>query len=173
MRSLVVTLVGPDRPGMVNAVSECALAHGANWAESLMANLAGQFAGIVHLQVPMDQCVALTTALRALQTPGMQIIVAEAGAAGPPPSRRMTLSLVGHDRPGIIQTISAELARQGVSIASLTTAIVSGAMSGEQLFEMSARIDVPESVGIPAIRSGLEGLANELMVDLEFDRKTA
>ena len=173
MKSLVVTLVGPDRPGMVNAVSECALSYGANWAESLMANLAGQFAGIVHLQVSPEKFEALAAALRALQAPGMQVIVAEAGVAGPQPSRRMTLSLVGHDRPGIIQSISAELARQGVSIASLTTAIVSGAMSGEQLFEMTARIDVPESVGIPAIRTGLESLANELMVDLEFDRKTS
>lgn len=170
-KSLVVTLVGPDRPGMVNAVSEKALARGANWAESLMANLAGQFAGIVHLQVDEAQAEALAADLRALATPGMQIVVAEAGDHGPTPMRRMSLCLVGHDRPGIIQAISAELTRQGVSIASLTTAIVSGAMSGEQLFEMDAEIDVPESVAQDAIRAGLEGLANDLMVDLEFDRK--
>jgi glycine cleavage system regulatory protein len=171
MKSLVVTLIGPDRPGMVNAVSERALAHDANWAESLMANLAGQFAGIVHLQVPAKNAEALALALRALAAPGMQVVVAEAGLPGVTPSRRMSLSLVGHDRPGIIQSISAELTRQGVSIATLSTAIVSGAMSGEQLFEMTAQIDVPEAVDQADIQKGLESLANDLMVDLEFDRK--
>ncbi|MBL8516556.1 MAG: glycine cleavage system protein R [Betaproteobacteria bacterium] len=172
-KSLVVTLIGPDRPGMVNAVSERALAHGANWAESLMANLAGQFAGIVHLQVDADEIEALSAELRALAAPGMQVVVAVAGGPKPAPTRRMALCLVGHDRPGIIQTISAELTRQGVSIATLTTAIVSGAMSGEQLFEMNAEIDVPEGVALGDIRRGLEGLANDLMVDLEFGRKSA
>ena len=46
MTSLVVTLIGPDRPGMVSALSDAATAHGANWTDSLMANFAGQFAGI-------------------------------------------------------------------------------------------------------------------------------
>lgn len=170
-KSLVVTLVGPDRPGMVNAVSERALARGANWAESLMANLAGQFAGIVHLQVDESEIEALAADLRALATPGMQIVVAQAGGRTTAPARRMTLCLVGHDRPGIIQAISAELTRLGVSIASLTTAIVSGAMSGEQLFEMNADVDVPESVAQADIRQALEGLANDLMVDIEIDRK--
>lgn len=170
-KSLVVTLVGPDRPGMVNSVSACALARGANWAESLMANLAGQFAGIVHLTVDAGEAEALARDLRALAAPGMQVVVAEATGPAVPPARRMSLCLVGHDRPGIIQAISAELTRQGVSIASLTTAIVSGAMSGEQLFEMNAEIDVPETVEQADIRRGLEGLANDLMVDLEFDRK--
>lgn len=173
MKSLVVTLVGSDRPGMVNAVSERAVAHGANWAESLMANLAGQFAGIVHLQVDEARIEALAADLRALATPGMQVVVAVAGDRVAPPVRRMSLDLIGHDRPGIIQSISAELTRQGVSIASLSTAIVSGAMSGEQLFEMNAEIDVPGSVGEADIRQGLEGLANDLMVDIEFGRKPA
>jgi hypothetical protein len=59
MTSLVVTLIGPDRPGMVKAVSDKATDHGANWADSLMANFAGQFAGIVHLDVPPARCEAL------------------------------------------------------------------------------------------------------------------
>jgi glycine cleavage system regulatory protein len=171
MKSLVVTLVGPDRPGMVNAVSERALAHGANWAESLMANMAGQFAGIAHLQVPAENAAALAAALRALAAPGIEVVVAEAGAPSAFTARRMSLCLVGHDRPGIIQTVSAALTRQGVSIASLSTAIVSGAMSGEQLFEMNAQIDVPDSVDRADIKRSLEAIANDLMVDLEFDRK--
>jgi glycine cleavage system regulatory protein len=170
MTSLVVTLVGPDRPGIVEAVSGQAVAHGANWAESLMANLAGQFAGILHLHVPEANAAGLEKALQTLAGPGMQVTVTRAGTVPDQKGRRMSLSLIGHDRPGIIQAISAALARQGVSIATLETAIVSGAMSGEQLFDMQAELDVPASVSPDQIRHGLESLATDLMVDLEFDR---
>ena len=49
--SLILTLIGPDRPGLVSAVSACAGAHGANWMESRLTRLAGQFAGVVRLEV--------------------------------------------------------------------------------------------------------------------------
>lgn len=171
MTSLVVTLVGPDRPGIVEAVSAQAVAHGANWAESLMSNLAGQFAGILHLHVSEANAAHLEAALKALAGPGMQVSVARVGAVPDAKGRRMSLSLIGHDRPGIIQAISSALARQGVSIALLETAIVSGAMSGEQLFDMQAQLEVPPGVSPDQIRHGLESLATDLMVDLEFDRQ--
>lgn len=170
MTSLVVTLIGPDRPGMVSALSEKATEFGANWADSLMANFAGQFAGIVQLDVPQAKCEALISALRALESRDLRILVAQAAAGGQAaPTRRIQLDLVGHDRPGIIQTISAELARHGVSIDKLQSHIASGAMSGEQMFHMVAQLTVPLSLESATLREGLEGLANELMVDITFD----
>ena len=170
MTSLVVTLIGPDRPGMVNAVSDRATAHGANWADSLMANFAGQFAGIVHLDVPPARSEALITALQALAAPDLQITVTRADARAPAgATRRLTLDLLGHDRPGIIQSISSQLAQHGVSIDTLSTSILSGAMSGEQMFQMHAQLTVPAALDVGTLQSALESLANELMVDISFD----
>ncbi len=170
MTSLVVTLIGPDRPGMVSALSDAATAHGANWTDSLMANFAGQFAGIVQLDVPAAQCDALMAALRALESPAMHLTVARAaGATSAASTRRLTLDLVGHDRPGIIQSISSQLAAHGVSIDTLTTHIASGAMSGEQMFQMNAQLTVPLALDVDTLQAALEGLANELMVDISFD----
>ncbi len=174
MTSLVITLVGPDRPGLVSAVSDKAAEHGANWADSLMANFAGQFAGIVQLEVPSASCDALIAALRQLESRDLHILVAKAQGAGrAPASRRLQLDLVGHDHPGIIHTISSQLAQHGVSIEKLDTHIASGAMSGEQMFQMSAQLSVPLNLDTDALRSGLEGLANELMVDISFDSTSA
>ncbi len=171
MPSVVVTLLGPDRPGMVSAVSDQASAHGANWTDSLMANFAGQFAGIVQLEVAPERCDALMGALRALESADMHVVVSRADAAARPvPARRLQLDLIGHDRPGIIQTISSELARHGVGIETLKTHIASGAMSGEQMFQMHAGLSVPVALDIHTLRTGLEGLANELMVDISFDQ---
>ena len=170
MTSLVVTLVGPDRPGLVRAISDQADQHGANWADSLMANFAGQFAGIVQLQVAPENCDALMTALRALESPELRIVIAKAqGSSATMATRRLQLDLVGHDRPGIINSISGQLAQHGVSIDKLQTHIVSGAMSGEQMFQMNAQLKVPMALDTDDLRAGLEGLANELMVDITFD----
>ena len=50
--SLVLTFVGDDRPGLVNAVSQTVAAHGGTWLESRSARLAGKFAGVVLVGVP-------------------------------------------------------------------------------------------------------------------------
>jgi glycine cleavage system regulatory protein len=170
MTALVVTLIGPDRPGMVSALSDQATAHGANWTDSLMANFAGQFAGIVQLDVPAARCDALLAALRTLESPALHITAARAaGATRAQATRRLTLDLVGHDRPGIIQSISGQLAQHGVGIDKLTTHIASGAMSGEQMFHMTAQLTMPLSVDVGTVQGALEGLANELMVDISWD----
>jgi len=171
MTSIVLTVIGPDRPGLVSAVSDEAKKFGANWADSLMANLAGQFAGIVHLQVPAKNAETLMAALTALESPGMRITAVKGGGADGTPARRIKLDLIGQDRPGIIHSISNQLASQGVSIEKLQTQIASGAMSGEQMFQMHAVLMVPAGVDNDKLRDGLEGLANELMVDIELDQK--
>ena len=170
MTSLVITIIGPDRPGIVSAVSEKAAEFDANWADSVMANLAGQFAGIVHLQVPAKNADALMAALRDLESPAMRIAVAKGSeATGVAPTRRLKLDLVGQDRPGIIRSIANQLAQRGISIEKLKTEIASGAMSGEQMFHMNASLLVPAGLDENEMRSGLEGLANELMVDITID----
>ena len=176
LTSLVITVIGPDRPGIVSAVSDKAVEFGANWTDSLMANFAGQFAGIVQLQVPTQHCEALMAALRTLESPGMRIAVAKgANAEGGRPTvvRHLKLDLVGNDRPGIIHSNSSQLARRGISIEKLKTEVVSGAWSGEQMFQMNARLLVPASLDTDELRSGLESLANELMVDITIDDGSA
>ncbi len=174
MSALVVTLIGPDRPGVVRAISDKAAEFGANWTDSVMANFAGQFAGIVHLQVPPGNIQALLAALRSLESDNLHIQVAQADdvAAATPP-RRIHLVLVGHDRPGIIHSISTRLATHGVSIDTMKTHIASGAMSGEQMFHLDAQLAAPPGLDADTLREGLESLANELMVDIEFDSADA
>ena len=70
MIALVLTLIGPDRPGIVDSVSEVVAAHGGNWLESRMAHLAGKFAGVLCVEVADDQAAALEDALSRLDVDG-------------------------------------------------------------------------------------------------------
>ena len=51
--SLALTMTGPDKPGLIEALSSTLATHGANWQESRMATLGGQFAGIGLPVYPM------------------------------------------------------------------------------------------------------------------------
>src|SRR5437762_4771516 len=69
--SLVATVTGPDRPGIVSLLSERAQGFGANWAGSRIATLAGQFAGLVHFEVPPQNAEPLAAALDGLDPSGV------------------------------------------------------------------------------------------------------
>jgi glycine cleavage system regulatory protein len=168
--SLVVTVVGPDRPGLVSELSDRGKALGASWAESRMASLAGQFAGIIRFEVSAANADALATSLAGLAKLGLQVAIAR-GRAAPAASSAglVTLELVGLDRPGIVRDISRVLADAGVSIEELDTEIASGAMSGEAMFTAKARLRLPADLGMATLQGKLEALANELMVDIALD----
>ncbi len=166
--SLVITVIGPDRPGLVSRLADVARQFGANWEASRLASLAGQFAGMVHFDVPTEKADALAAAFRQLESEGLSIVVAKSAAAAiAGPVRRVRLELVGHDRPGIVQDLSAALAKLGVSIDELHTSVAAAAMSNDELFKVRALLAVPGDVANPALRAALESLANEMMVDLE------
>ena len=168
--SLVITVIGPDRPGIVRMLADRGRAFDANWAESRMASLAGQFAGIIRWEVPAGKAEAMAAALRELEASGLRIVVAQAASAQAAGDRRLIkLELVGHDRPGIVQEVSRTLLDRDVSIEELETEFTSGAWSGEQLFKAVALLSVPHALTVDALRSALESLANEFMVDLAAD----
>jgi glycine cleavage system regulatory protein len=166
-RSLVLTLIGPDRPGLVEALARSIAAHDANWLESRMSRLAGKFAGILLVDVPDDQAEALTRSLRELQSEGLTVVIEHSTEEEAPRDWvGLQLSLVGQDRPGIIRDISRALAGRGVNVEELSTGCTSAPMSGEALFHATARLQVPKGAPLEELREALEALANDLMVDL-------
>ena len=171
--SLVITLIGADRQGLVNAIAERAAAAGANWLESSMAQLAGRFAGIVRLDIAESEAGKLEASLRGLEVEGLRLTiergVAQAGGAG---LRSLKLELLGHDRPGIVREISSVLARHGASIERMETACESASFSGEPLFRATIDAQLSASASPADLQAALEALANELMVDLKLEAAT-
>lgn len=176
-KHLVLTLIGPDRPGLVHALSETVAAGGGNWLDARMASLAGQFAGILLVAVDAARSDALLASLRKLetsgQTGGLKLTIAESdgsslGSSGTP-ERVARLELIGLDRPGIVRDISRAIAARNASITELETEMVSGSFSGEAMFKATALVALPVSVDLGMLRADLEALANELMVDFDLE----
>jgi glycine cleavage system regulatory protein len=169
MPNLVLTLIGPDRPGLVEAVAQPIAANGGNWLESRMAHLGGKFAGILRVEVPAEKLSVLVQALRELEDCGLRVVVEESPAEQPEEGRHlMELDLEGLDRPGIVREISHVLVDHGVNIEELTTERTKAAMSGEALFRARARVNVPRDCDTSKLRHRLERLAADIMVRIDL-----
>lgn len=169
MASVVITLIGDDRAGLVDAVAGVVARHGGNWDRSHLAELAGKFAGIVLVDVADESVDPLLQSLDALETDGLLAITAE--RAGAPPAAEgathVALELTGADHPGIVHEISHVLAMLDVSIDELETA-VTPAPQGGRLFIANAVLVLAEGTDVERLRSELEAVALDLMVDLEL-----
>jgi len=168
MATLVLTVLGDDRPGLVSALSAPLKACGAGWERSRMARLAGKFAGVVEVVVADDRVDALVPALEALEDEGLQVTVERTDEPTQQSVKRLALDLVGADRPGIVADISTLLADRQVSVEELSTQVSEAPMAGTALFEAHAVLAAPADADTGALREALEALADELMVDLSL-----
>ena len=168
MATFILTVVGDDRPGLVSAVSAPINAHGASWERSQMSRLAGKFAGIVLVTVADERFAELVTDLTALKAQGLHVTLERTDEPVERESQRLHLELLGADHPGIVAEISASLATRHVSIEELSTDVREAPMAGGTLFEARAVLNAPPTTDTDALRSMLEGLAHELMVDIRL-----
>lgn len=168
MTTLVLTVVGSDRAGIVASVADVVAAHGGNWENSQLAELAGAFAGIVEVSVPAERAEALRSALADLD--GLHTVAMPAGSdAAFPSHRQLVLRVLGNDHPGIVRELSSALSAHGVSIDRMTTQTRDAAMAGGRLFEATVVASAPGDVDVAAVADEIERLAAEIQVDVTVD----
>jgi glycine cleavage system regulatory protein len=168
MISLVMTILGKDRPGVVESVANVVAQHGANWLESRMAHLAGQFAGIVHVEVAAEQADTLVRALRNMGEQGLTVIVQKDLRESLAPFAPLRLELMGNDRPGIVREVTHVLAERNVNVEEFQTECLSAPMSGGKLFQATARLRLPAGQTAAELQEALEQIAHDLMVDIRL-----
>ena len=166
---LVMTIISPDRTGLVESIARTVAEHGGNWLESRMCRLGGEFAGILRIEIPAEKKSALLGVLEKLQQNGLQILVrADQAPTSAASGKQAKLEIVGSDRPGIVREISSALARAGVNVEEFTSEVVSAPMSGETLFKAGARLQLPERCDLAALKRDLEKIAADLLVDVSI-----
>jgi glycine cleavage system regulatory protein len=169
---LILTVIGDDKPGLVGKLSAAISAHQGNWLESSMSHLAGKFAGIVKVAIAAERAEALQSALAGLS--GLRISGETAsGEKSAPAGRRLKLSLVGHDRIGIVREVSQVLAHHAVNVEELSTHTSSAPMSAEIMFHADIELLAGPELDARALTAELERISNDLMVDINLDEKIA
>ncbi len=170
MKKIAFTVIGPDRPGIIAELSEIISAKGGNWLVSHMANLAGQFAGIVEIEVKDNQFNALHEALKADVASDITIVITDSASEPDCSSRTVGFEIVGKDHVGIVHDITARVASCGGSIEVMETELFSASMSGEEMFKAELHIRLPENVSVADMETALEKVSQDLMMDLLFEK---
>jgi glycine cleavage system regulatory protein len=165
---LVLTVIGDDKPGLVEMLADTVARHSGNWLESNMSHLAGKFAGILRVSVADAHADALIQDLQKLSS-ALKLVVEKVRLSDAPTRQRsLRLTLVGNDRPGIIKEISRALALQHVNVEELATQCTTAPMSGESLFNAQAELKVPADLDVHALQRQLEQLADDLIVEISL-----
>jgi glycine cleavage system regulatory protein len=171
MTSYVLSVLGDDRAGLVEALAAVVDDHGGNWERGHLARLGGKFAGLVQVTVPDQRGDAFLAALESLETRGLLDITADAAGdeLEQPVGQPLGFEIVGNDHPGIVHEVSRLLASLDVNIVELLTATESAAMDGATLFRARADVRLPDGLSPDALVGELESLATDLMVDIDAD----
>lgn len=170
MRTVVVSLIAEDRPGLVAELAETVAQQGGNWLESQMGRLGGTFAGAVLVELDEDRVEGLTAAVRDLRDVDVVEVTAATTAtdadAEDAPAR---LVAIGQDQPGIVREVTRALADRGLGIREFHTSTSDAPMSGERLFEAVAVVGVAPDVDLTDLRTALDEVSAQLSLDIRLD----
>jgi glycine cleavage system transcriptional repressor len=173
MHQLIITAVGPDRPGIVGELTAHLHGRGANILDSRMVNLRGQFAIVLLLEAPSDGATAIARELPDLgKSMGLTIAATPQSQAPAKPAAeglRYKLKTYSLDQPGIVARLTGVLRGHGVNIEELSAWQESAAFAGSPLFLSEMLLTVPAGVPLRKLRGDLEALCGELNCDLDLE----
>jgi glycine cleavage system transcriptional repressor len=172
MAQLIITAVGPDRPGIVGELTAHLHAAGGNILDSRMVNLRGEFAMMILLEVGEDAAGKLANDLPSHgDRIGLRLSVTPQQTTGVRPTDGIPYRLKTYsmDQPGILARLTAVLRAMGVNIEELEARQDSAPFAGSPLFSTEMRITVPRGVPLAQLRRELETVGNELNCDVDLD----
>ena len=161
MNELAITVIGPDRTGIVADVSGALAGVGANLTDSTKTRLRGHFAMTLICTGPSagDAEKALAPLEGVLTTVRAVEPEADTGADGEP----YLLSVHGADRLGIVAAVTRVVAAAGGNITDLTTRLTG------PLYVLVAEVDMPPGRA-DGLRDRLIEVAEKLGVDVTLRR---
>ena len=169
MATLILSVVGSDRPGLTQALAGAVLAAGGNWLESHLSRLGGLYVGSVLVELEAGGVERLRAAVRAVDAEGLEVRIAPTvEAAGSVGGDAIHFSLVGQDQPGIVHQVTGVLSGLNVNIEAFDTRISAEPHSGAALFHVEARLRLPPTLTAGEVQAALEAISGEIMVDISL-----
>ena len=168
MALFVLSVVGSDRPGLTKALAAAVLSAGGNWQESHLSLLGGLYVGSVLIELEAIDVDRLRAAVRTVDAHGLDVRIAPAVEAPGSDGEALHLTLVGQDRLGIVDQVTAVLSSLDANIETFRTWISAEPHSGAPLFNMQATLRLPPELDEARGQAALEDISAEIMVDISL-----
>ena len=168
-KTLVITFIANDRPGLADTLSSLINQHQGNWLESKLAQMAGKFTGIIEISIHSDQINALQSALKGLSEQGISVLVESVDDILNSSNKRTgCVNILGLDRTGIVKEITQALAAEHINVERFYSKVEAAPMSGEPLFKAEIDISLPSATDIDKLDDTLENIAQRLDIDYQL-----
>ncbi|MEW6990001.1 glycine cleavage system protein R [Colwelliaceae bacterium 6441] len=163
MNHLIISFICPDRPGLVDTLSNIVSSHHGNWQTSSLHHLSGFFAGVIEIAVSTEESASLVDKIQSISDFQCQIATSTPKQSNI--GADIVLELTANDRSGIVQEISSVIHSQGGNLLKLVSSHDSAPHSGQELFKAKATISADDKT-VNDLVNALEGLADDLIVDI-------
>lgn len=163
---LVLSAIGPDRPGLVASLTAAVAGSGGNVEDSRMAVLGGSFGIMMLLSGEAPAIAAIRAAAGEWErSTRLKIHLESTSAPVAGEAQRYQLEVEAADREGIVHALAEALYELGGNIVNLSSAIYPAPVSGAPLFRLELQVDLPHSVDYQRLESRLEALASAENLD--------
>ena len=164
---LVISAVGDDRPGIVEALSQAILDNGCNIEDSRMSVLGGSFAVIILVSGNWNTLAKLEAGLPPL---GEKLGLTFTTRRTEPRKATghllpYTVDVVSLDHPGIVHELAAFLSQRGINIQDMATSSYSAAHTATPMFAVRMTIEIPSNLHIAALRDEFLDMCDRLNLD--------
>ena len=167
MKPIIFTLVGQDKPGLISDLAKTIYAMGGNWLGSNFSHMAGHFAGFVQIDLPLDKHQTLIDLLS--QHPDLKIHLLSGDTQElTEPQQAVRIEITGNDKTGIVQELTQTLNQFNLNIVKFDSYLETAPNWGGSLFKAETIITIAADFNLEKLQESLEGIANDLMVDIEF-----
>ena len=164
----IVSFIGNDRTGLVEEVAETIRRHQGNWLKSQLSQLEGKFAGLILIDLPVEEASALEQELTNLPSGRASVRVTSVLSDAPTASANQLLELMGPDRQGIVKEISKALSDVDISIVSMDSAVENAAFTGEPMFKANLEVSVPSGADLALLRDRLDSISDDMMLEIDL-----
>ncbi|MFK5915097.1 MAG: ACT domain-containing protein [Woeseiaceae bacterium] len=173
IKSLVISALGNDKPGIVNELSRTILDQGGNISESRMTVLGGEFA-MMLLVSGNQECI--DNILSKLEATGESLnltLIAKETESSNTDKKALPyqVTVVSMDHPGIVHNISDFLSSHDLNIEEIETTTYPAAHTGAPMFSLNMTISIPADSSIRALRDEFITFCDDLNLDASLESK--
>lgn len=172
-KSLVISALGNDQPGIVNELSKAILEQGGNISESKMTILGGEFA-MMLLTTGSQECI--DNIISKLEQTGETLnltLIAKETQAHESNNKHLPyqVSVVSMDHPGIVHHISDFLSSRNLNIEEIETKTYPAAHTGTPMFALDMTISIPADSSVRSLRDEFITFCDDLNLDATLESK--